>query len=66
MEYYFLLQKLLQWFVVASEELLQIILYGHDNLPYDSNSKVLAMTIWYIHDSKHFERMTTISFSDYF
>ena len=46
-----------------NEELLQIILHGHDKLPYDSNAKILSMTIQYIHDSKRFERMTTNNFS---
>ena len=47
---------------LSNEELLQIILYGQDKLPYDSNAEILAVTIKYIHDSKRFERMTTNNF----
>ena len=39
---------------LRNEKLLQIILYGHDKLPHDSNAKILAMTIQYIHDSNRF------------
>ena len=49
---------------LSNEELLQIILYGHGKLPYDSNAKILSMTIQYIHDSKRFDRMTTNNFSE--
>ena len=51
---------------LSKEELLKIILYGHDKLPCDSNAKILSMTIQYIHDSKHFERMITKNFSECF
>ena len=50
---------------LSNEGLFQISLYGHDKLPYDSNAKILAMTIQYIHDSKRFERMTANNFSEY-
>ena len=49
---------------LSNEVLLQIILYGHEKLPYDSNANILSMTIQYIHDSKRFERMTTNNFSE--
>ena len=35
---------------LSNEELLQIILYGLDKSPYDSNAKILSMTIQYIND----------------
>ena len=47
---------------LSNEEFLQLILHGHDNL-YDSNAKILAMTIRYIHDPNRFERMTSSNFS---
>ena len=40
---------------LSNEELLKIILYGHEELPFDSNAKILTATLKYIHVSKRFE-----------
>ena len=40
---------------LSNEELLKIILYGHEQLPFDSNAKILTATLRYIHVSKRFE-----------
>ena len=40
---------------LSNEELLKIILYGHEQLPFDSNAKILTATLEYIQASKRFE-----------
>ena len=40
---------------LSNEELLKIILYGHEQLPFDSNAKILIATLEYIQASKRFE-----------
>ena len=39
----------------SNEELLKIILYGHEQLSFDSNAKILTATLEYIKASKRFE-----------
>ena len=39
----------------SNEELLKVILYGHEQLSFDSNAKILRETLEYIHISKRFE-----------
>ena len=40
---------------LSNKELLKIILYGHEQLPFDSNAKILTATLEYIQASKRFE-----------
>ena len=40
---------------LSNEDLLKIILYGHEQLPFDSNAKILTATLEYIQASKRFE-----------
>ena len=40
---------------LSNEALLQVILYGHQQLSFDSNAKILQATLEYIHASKRFE-----------
>ena len=40
---------------LSNEDLLKIIIYGHEELPLESNSKILAARLKYIQASKHFE-----------
>ena len=40
---------------LSNKELLKVILYGHEQLPFDLNAKTLTATINYIQDSKRFE-----------
>ena len=40
---------------LSNEVLLQVILYGHEQLIFDSNAKILQATLEYIHASKCFE-----------
>ena len=40
---------------LSNEELLKVILYGHEQLCFDSNAKILRATLEYIHSSKRFE-----------
>ena len=37
---------------LSNEDLLKIILYGHEQLPFDSNAKILTATLEYIQASK--------------
>ena len=37
---------------LSNEELLKVILYGHKQLSFDSNAKILTATLEYIHTSK--------------
>ena len=39
----------------SNEELLKVILYGHEQLSFDSNAKILRAALEYIHISKRFE-----------
>ena len=39
----------------SNEELLKVILYGHEQLSFDPNAKILRATLEYIHISKRFE-----------
>ena len=39
----------------SNEELLKVILYGHEQLSFDSNEKILRAALEYIHISKRFE-----------
>ena len=40
---------------LSNEKLLKIILYGNEQLPFDSNAKILTATLEYIQASKRFE-----------
>ena len=40
---------------LSNEELLRIILYGHEHLIFDANAKILTATLEYIQASKRFE-----------
>ena len=40
---------------VSNEELLKVILYGHEQLSFNSNAEILRATLEYIHTSKRFE-----------
>ena len=40
---------------LSNEELLKVILYGHEQLSVDSNTKILIATLEHIHTSKRFE-----------
>ena len=40
---------------LSNEELLKVILYGHEQLPFDSNAQILTATLKYIQASKRFE-----------
>ena len=51
-----LYQKILNLLInLSNEELLKIILYGHEQLPFDSNAKILTAALEYIQASKRFE-----------
>ena len=39
----------------SNEELLKVILYGHEQLSFVSNAKILKATLEYIHNYKRFE-----------
>ena len=39
----------------SNQELLKIILYGHEQLSFDSNAKILTAILEYIQASKRFE-----------
>ena len=38
---------------MANEELLKIILYGHEMLSFDANAEILTATLGYIQAHKH-------------
>ena len=40
---------------LSNENLLQIILYGHEKLPSDSNTKIIEATLKYIQASERFQ-----------
>ena len=40
---------------LSNKELLKIILYGYEQIPFDSNAKILTTTLEYIQASKRFE-----------
>ena len=40
---------------LSNEELLKIILHGHEQLSLDSNAKILTATLEYTQSSKHFK-----------
>ncbi len=40
---------------LSNDELLKRIIYGHEQLPFDSSAKILTATIEYVQASKRFE-----------